>query len=111
MSEEEKKPFRDHEEQLRQQYHIDIKNYKKCAVPEQDYHPDLQIKKPGQKVEQAPVLNSTHVPLSPPVMVHVPHQEVHYQQQPMAHGQPNYYRPPPMRDEDLSYQQAMNYFD
>ena len=29
MLDEEKRPFRDHEEQLRQQYHIDIKNYKK----------------------------------------------------------------------------------
>lgn len=39
MSEDAKKPFRDHEEQLRQQYHIDIAHYKKGAMPESEYDP------------------------------------------------------------------------
>ena len=34
MSDLEKKPFRDHEEQLREQYHIDIERYKKGVVSE-----------------------------------------------------------------------------
>ena len=37
MSEEDKKPFRDQEEQVRQQYHIETMNYKKMAVPETEY--------------------------------------------------------------------------
>lgn len=37
MPEEAKKPFRDHEEQLRQQYHIDIAHYRKGAIPESEY--------------------------------------------------------------------------
>ena len=38
MSEEEKKPFRNQEELLRQQYHIDIKHYKKQAISEDEYN-------------------------------------------------------------------------
>ncbi|KAL3761399.1 hypothetical protein ACHAW5_004067 [Stephanodiscus triporus] len=38
MSEEEKRPFRNREELLRQQYHIDIQNYKKQALPVQKYY-------------------------------------------------------------------------
>mmetsp|Transcript_2334 Transcript_2334/g.5031 ORF Transcript_2334/g.5031 Transcript_2334/m.5031 type:complete len:502 (+) Transcript_2334:185-1690(+) len=37
MSEEEKKPFRDHEQVLREQYHIDVQNYKRKAVTEKEY--------------------------------------------------------------------------
>lgn len=38
MSDEAKMPFREHEEQLRQQYHVDVAHYKKRAVPENDYN-------------------------------------------------------------------------
>jgi hypothetical protein len=38
MSEDEKKPFRNQEEILRQQYHIDIKHYKKQAISEYEYN-------------------------------------------------------------------------
>lgn len=38
MSEEAKKPFRDHEETLRQQYHIDVRHYKKGAIPANEYN-------------------------------------------------------------------------
>jgi len=79
MLDEEKRPFRDHEEQLRQQYHIDIKNYKKGAVPEEDYHGNIPIMK-SQQVE-------------PPRVQHSYHQELVYQN-PVAQTQP---------EEDLGY--------
>ena len=37
MPDEEKQPFRDHEQILRQQYHADVKCYKKGAVPKSEY--------------------------------------------------------------------------
>ncbi len=45
MSEEEKKPFRDHEQVLREQYHIDVQNYKRKAVTEKEYWNSSSAKK------------------------------------------------------------------
>jgi len=82
MSDEDKKPFREHEEKLRQQYFIDMKHYKKGAVPEQDY------------------CNIPNAMKAPPPILQASNERTHCQQ-----------KQPPPREEDFNYQQAMSYFE
>mmetsp|Transcript_11213 Transcript_11213/g.20523 ORF Transcript_11213/g.20523 Transcript_11213/m.20523 type:complete len:520 (+) Transcript_11213:84-1643(+) len=103
MSEEEKRPFRNHEEALRQQYHIDSMHYKKGAVPEQDYTNLGSLQVPMMKPQQV-----ERKSVQPPQVLHKPRQELNYQQ-PTAQNQPHYQHP--MKEEELSHPQTMNYFD
>mmetsp|Transcript_28966 Transcript_28966/g.60305 ORF Transcript_28966/g.60305 Transcript_28966/m.60305 type:complete len:292 (-) Transcript_28966:54-929(-) len=94
MSEEEKRPFRDHEEQLRQQYHIDIKHYKKRAVPEQEYTNlgslHVAVMKPQQQ-HVVGVDNREDKMSVPPSGMHTMHGEVDYHQQPgVQNHEPHY---------------------
>ncbi|KAL7535667.1 hypothetical protein ACHAXR_006659 [Thalassiosira sp. AJA248-18] len=102
MSEEEKKPFRDHEAQLRQQYHIDVELYRKSAVPEEEYT-DLESYHQNIQIPDVPDLAEP----TEPQPVHSPHKEINYQQ-PTTSNQVDYRQS--IKEEDLSHQ-TMDYFD